>query len=83
MARNDDARTIVQELASSTNQPEQLVSRMYAEALADFRHDARIMDYVPLLAARRVRENLKNASLQSIKQGAAPGDPATTRTDGS
>jgi hypothetical protein len=61
MARNDDTRTIVQELATATNQPEQLVSRLYAEALADFRHGANIMDYVPLLAARRVRETLKNA----------------------
>ncbi|WP_092001679.1 DUF3562 domain-containing protein [Paraburkholderia lycopersici] len=65
MARNDDTMTIVRELASSTNQPEQLVSRMYAEALADFRHDAIILDYVPLLAARRVRENLKSASSKS------------------
>jgi len=67
MARIDDTKTIVQELAASTHQPEQLVSQMYAEALADFRHDARIMDYVPLMAARRVRENLKNASSQSTK----------------
>ncbi|TDG04903.1 DUF3562 domain-containing protein [Paraburkholderia guartelaensis] len=67
MARNDDTKTIVQELASSTNQPEQLVSQMYAEALADFRLDAKIMDYVPLLAARRVRESFKRASAQSIR----------------
>ena len=66
MARIDDTRTIVQELAFSTNQPEQLVSQMYAEALADFGHEARIMDYVPLLAARRVRESLRTASSQSI-----------------
>jgi hypothetical protein len=62
MAGIEDTRTIVQELASSTNQPEELVSQMYAEALADFRHDARIMDYVPVFAARRVREHLKRAS---------------------
>jgi hypothetical protein len=67
MAKLDDTTTIVQELATSTNQPEQLVSRMYAEALADFRQDARIMDYVPLMAARRVRESLKAAASRSIK----------------
>jgi hypothetical protein len=67
MGRKEDTKTIVQELASSTNQPEELVSRLYAQALADFGHDARIVDYVPLLAARRVRENLKSASSQSTE----------------
>lgn len=62
MARIEDTSTIVQELASSTNQPEELVSQMYAQALADFRLDARIMDYVPVFAARRVREHFKKAS---------------------
>ncbi len=62
MVGKDDTRQIVQELASSTNQPEQLVSQMYADALEEFRRIAQIMDFIPLLAARRVRENLRNAA---------------------
>lgn len=58
----DATTTIVQELAASTKQPEKLVSRMYSEALAECGNGATIMDYVPLFAARRVRENLKNAA---------------------
>ena len=50
---------IVHEIAESTDNDEELVSKMYADALEDYRRVARIMDYVPLFAAKRVRENLK------------------------
>ncbi|KAA1013487.1 DUF3562 domain-containing protein [Paraburkholderia panacisoli] len=51
---------IVHEIAESTDNDEELVSKMYAEALEDYRRDARIMDYVPLFAAKRVRQNLQS-----------------------
>jgi hypothetical protein len=35
---------------------------MYAETLQVFRKDAQILDYLPLLAAKRVRETLRAAS---------------------
>jgi hypothetical protein len=45
----------------STDNDEELVSQMYTDALEEYQRDARIMDYVPLFAAKRVRENLKIA----------------------
>ena len=60
--KRDDVVTIVRDIALSTNQPEKLIAQMYADALAEFRQGARITDYVPLFAARRVRESLKNPS---------------------
>ena len=60
--KRDDVATIVRDIALSTNQPEKLVAQMYAVALSEFRQGARITDYVPLFAARRVRESLKNPS---------------------
>ena len=60
--KRDDVVTIVRDIALSTNQPEKLVAQMYTEALAEVSSGARIADYVPLFAARRVRESLKNSS---------------------
>lgn len=67
MKRMGDTAAIVQELAASMNQPEQLVSRLYAQALDDFGHDAKILDFVPLFAARRARDSLRGASSKSIQ----------------
>ncbi|WP_345816912.1 DUF3562 domain-containing protein (plasmid) [Paraburkholderia sp. PREW-6R] len=53
------SEAIVHEIAESTDNDEELVSKMYADALEDYRRDARIMDYLPLFAAKRVRQNLK------------------------
>jgi hypothetical protein len=64
LMKKDDMTTIVQEIARSTKKPEQMVAALYAEALIEYKQGARIVDYVPLLAARRVRENLK--SLETI-----------------
>jgi hypothetical protein len=64
LMKKDDVTTIVQEIARSTKKPEQMVAALYAEALIEYKQGARIVDYVPLLAARRVRENLK--SLETI-----------------
>ncbi|CAB3797058.1 hypothetical protein LMG28614_04490 [Paraburkholderia ultramafica] len=53
---------VVHEIAASTNTAEETVSKMYAETLEAYKKDARILDYVPLLAAKRVRETLRAAS---------------------
>ncbi len=58
--KTTDAEKIVHEIAESTDNDGELVSRMYADAVEDYRRDARVMDYVPLFAAKRVRENLKS-----------------------
>jgi hypothetical protein len=57
---------IVHEIAVSTDNDEELVSQMYTDALEEYQRDARIMDYVPLFAAKRVRENLKFAGRRII-----------------
>lgn len=59
MLKKDDTAKVVHEIANSTKHPEQLVAPMYAEALTECKQDARIVDYVSLFAARRVRESLK------------------------
>jgi Protein of unknown function (DUF3562) len=49
---------IVKVIASDTNTPVETVSRMYEETWAEYSEDARIMDYLSVLVARRVRDNL-------------------------
>jgi hypothetical protein len=60
--KTQDSLEVVHEIAASTNIAEETVSKMYAETLEAYRQDARILDYVPLLAAKRVRETLRAAS---------------------
>jgi hypothetical protein len=53
---------VVRSIAEETDTPPETVSRMYADTLADYRHDARVFDYVPLFAAKKVRNKLRDAS---------------------
>lgn len=57
--QTNSSETIVHEIAESTDNDEELVSKMYADALEEYGRDARVFDYVPLFAAKRVRQNLK------------------------
>lgn len=57
-----DSQEVIHEIAVLTATSEDVVSQMYAETLEAFRKDAQILDYVPLLAAKRVRETLRAAS---------------------
>ncbi|MEI5997387.1 DUF3562 domain-containing protein [Paraburkholderia bengalensis] len=57
-----DSAKIVHEIAESTDSPEEVVSQMYSDALAAYQRDARILDYVPLFAAKRVRDTLRSRS---------------------
>ena len=53
---------LVRSIAEETDTPTETVSRMYAESLADYRNDARVFDYVPLFAAKKVRNQLRRGS---------------------
>ncbi|QCP54690.1 DUF3562 domain-containing protein [Trinickia violacea] len=55
------AEELVKTIAAETNAPIETVSKMYEETWAEFSDGARIMDYLAVLVARRVRENLRNA----------------------
>ncbi|HEY1216002.1 MAG TPA: DUF3562 domain-containing protein [Bryobacteraceae bacterium] len=57
-----DAQEVIHEIAVLTATSEEVVSQMYAETVQVFCRDARIFDYVPLLAAKRVRETLQAVS---------------------
>lgn len=57
-----DSQEMIREIAELTATSEEVVSQMYAETLQVLCRDARIFDYLPLLAAKRVRETLRAAS---------------------
>jgi hypothetical protein len=52
---------VVNAIAAETNTPAETVSKMYADTLADFKTDARVFDYVPLLVAKKVRDTLRHS----------------------
>ncbi|WP_233865531.1 DUF3562 domain-containing protein [Paraburkholderia adhaesiva] len=54
----DDA--VVKSIASDANVPVEMVLRMYEETWAEYSEGARIVDYLPVLVARRVRDNLRH-----------------------
>jgi hypothetical protein len=55
-----NAEDVVNAIASDTNTPTETVSKMYADTWAAYSDGAQIMDYLPVLVARRVRENLRS-----------------------
>lgn len=54
-----DVAQIVHAIAEETNTPEDTVARIYADVVNDYRSQARILDYVPLFAAKKVRATLR------------------------
>jgi hypothetical protein len=58
MATPNIDKEIVEAIATDTNTPVETVSRMYAETWAEYSEGARITDYLSVLVARRVKENL-------------------------
>jgi len=60
--RHTDVDQIVQTIAAETNTPAETVARMYADTLDRYRADARIEDYLPLFAERKVRATLRSSS---------------------
>ncbi|WP_415774136.1 DUF3562 domain-containing protein, partial [Paraburkholderia sp. J8-2] len=55
-----DAEDIVKEIAAETNAPVDLVLKMYAQTWDAYSDGARVMDYLAVLVARRVREDLRS-----------------------
>ena len=51
---------VVQSIAEETSTPAETVSKMYADTCAKYNDGARIRDYLPVLVAKRVRENLRH-----------------------
>ena len=56
---HQDIPEIVHAIAEETHAPEETVARIYTQAIDDYRANARILDYVPLLAAKKVRATLR------------------------
>jgi hypothetical protein len=56
-----NAEDVVKAIAADTNTPAETVSKMYAETWAEYSNGARIQDYLTVLVAKRVRENLRSA----------------------
>jgi len=54
-----DIKEIVHAIAEETNTPEETVARIYTDTVNDYRAEARILDYVPLFAAKKVRATLR------------------------
>ncbi|MBN3725791.1 DUF3562 domain-containing protein [Burkholderia sp. Ac-20379] len=50
---------IVESIATETHTPKETVSALYEKTLAEYREGARILDYVVLLAAKRVKNDLR------------------------
>jgi hypothetical protein len=55
-----DIDEVVRSIAEETDTPAETVSRMYADMLATYRNEARVFDYVPLFAAKRLRNQLRH-----------------------
>lgn len=53
---------VVKAIASDTNTPAETVSKMYADTWAEYSDGARVLDYLTVLVAKRVRENLRGVS---------------------
>jgi hypothetical protein len=51
---------VVRSIAEETDTPTEMVSKLYADTLADYRKGARVFDYVPLFAAKKVRDRLRH-----------------------
>jgi hypothetical protein len=59
MATPNVDNEIVRMIAADTDTPEETVSRMFEETWAEYSEGARITDYLSVLVARRVPENLQ------------------------
>jgi hypothetical protein len=54
------ADELVKAIAADTGTPADVVERMFEETWNAYSKDARIMDYLSVLVAKRVRETLRN-----------------------
>lgn len=56
----------IHEIAHQTGFPEEVVDRLYEDALQFLAAQAHIKDYLPLLASKRVRQHLKDMRRTAI-----------------
>ncbi|EIF35315.1 Protein of unknown function (DUF3562) [Burkholderia sp. Ch1-1] len=52
---------LMRSIAEETDTPTETVSKLYADIVAVYRQDARVFDYVPLFAAKKVRNQLRHS----------------------
>ncbi|MBB5408998.1 MULTISPECIES: DUF3562 domain-containing protein [unclassified Paraburkholderia] len=55
-----NAEDVIKAIASDTNTPTETVSKLYEDTRAEYSDGARVMDYMTVLVAKRVRENLRH-----------------------
>ncbi|MBB5443143.1 MULTISPECIES: DUF3562 domain-containing protein [unclassified Paraburkholderia] len=55
-----NAEDVIKAIASDTNTPTETVSKLYEDTWAEYSDGARVMDYMTVLVAKRVRENLRH-----------------------
>ena len=58
--KREAAEEVVRAIATETQTPLEIVAKMYEQTWAEFSDGARVMDYLTVLVARRVREDLRN-----------------------
>ncbi|TAL98462.1 MAG: DUF3562 domain-containing protein [Paraburkholderia sp.] len=51
---------VVNAIAEETRTPPETVSKMFADTWAQYDEGARIRDFLPVLVAKRVRDNLRH-----------------------
>lgn len=60
--RQPNADDLVKSIADDTHTPRDIVEKMYKQTWAEYSAGARIVDYLTVLVAKRVREKLRGAS---------------------
>jgi hypothetical protein len=66
-----DTSEIVRSIAQETDMPPETVAKMYEETLREFAEGARVMNYVPLFTAKRVRAALRSTSRHGAPEASA------------
>jgi len=60
--RQPNADDLVKSIAADTRTPPDVVEQIYEQTWAEYSDGARIVDYLTVLVAKRVREKLRGAS---------------------
>ncbi|TPQ40343.1 DUF3562 domain-containing protein [Cupriavidus pinatubonensis] len=60
MIKTDSKQQLIRKIAEECHAPEALVADMYEHTMEDLSAQARIRDYLPLMVARRVRQEIKD-----------------------
>ncbi|MGF6934772.1 hypothetical protein OKW41_003934 [Paraburkholderia sp. UCT70] len=56
---------VIRQIAAAIETPEETVSQMYAQTWIEYSEGARITDYLTVLVARRVRDDLRRRQRDS------------------